>query len=209
MAFSSRRSEQRRKCDRIPTPEQGSVSKGAMTNRTLEPMLDLAAVVLRAQHGDVDAFEVLYRQHVGRIWALTRRMSADDVAADELTQEIFVRAWENLASYRGQAAFSSWLHRVAVNVVLGGKRSDKRRLLRVVPQEDPEEGAAPVGSKPDLGIDLARAIDTLPERARQVFVLHHIEGLEHEEVARAMGTTVGTSKGQLHRARELLRRVLT
>lgn len=174
--------------------------------------MDLSAVVLRAQRGDVDAFEILYRQHVGRIWALTRRMCADDAAADELTQEVFVRAWESLAGYRGEAAFSSWLHRVAVNVVLGDKRSTARRLARVAPSPDldeaPSDGCA-LGRRPDLGLDLARAIDTLPDRARQVFVLHHVEGWGHEEVASAMGTTVGTSKGQLHRARELLRRVLS
>lgn len=178
--------------------------------------MDLAAVVLRAQHGDVDAFEILYRQHVSRIYALTRRMSADDASADELTQQVFIKAWENLSSYRGEAAFASWLHRMAVNVVLGDKRAEGRRRARVIPLHDPEQdtgcsprAASTTCARPDLGIDLARAIDTLPDRARQVFVLHHVEGLAHEEVASAMGTTVGTSKGQLHRARELLRRVLS
>jgi DNA-directed RNA polymerase specialized sigma24 family protein len=166
-----------------------------MDERMPEPTLDLAAIVLRAQSGDVDAFEILYRQHVGRIYALTRRMCADDAQADELTQEVFVKAWEKLDSYRGESAFSSWLHRVAVNVVLGDLQADI-------------EGTAPT-CRPDLGVDLARALDTLPARARQVFVLHHVEGLGHEEVADAMGTSIGTSKGQLHRARELLRRVLS
>lgn len=188
-----------------PEPVQGT--QGHMDNRLTEPTLDLAAVVLRAQHGDMDAFEILYRQHVGRIHALTRRMCADDASADELTQEVFVKAWEKLDSYRGEAAFSSWLHRVAVNVVLGDKRSEGRRLARVTPLAE-AEGVAPPDRRPDLGMDLERALDTLPARARQVFVLHHVEGLGHEEVAVAMGTTVGTSKGQLHRARELLRRVL-
>jgi RNA polymerase sigma factor (sigma-70 family) len=178
-----------------------------MDERMPEPTLDLAAIVLRAQSGDVDAFEILYRQHVGRIYALTRRMCADDAQADELTQEVFVKAWEKLDSYRGESAFSSWLHRVAVNVVLGDRRAEGRRLARVTPQAD-IEGTAPT-CRPDLGVDLARALDTLPARARQVFVLHHVEGLGHEEVADAMGTSIGTSKGQLHRARELLRRVLS
>jgi RNA polymerase sigma-70 factor (ECF subfamily) len=177
-----------------------------MDERMPEPTLDLAAIVLRAQRGDVDAFEILYRQHVGRIYALTRRMCADDAQADELTQEVFVKAWEKLDTYRGESAFSSWLHRVAVNVVLGDRRAECRRLARVTLDE--AEGAAPV-ARPDLGVDLARALDTLPARARQVFVLHHVEGLAHEEVADAMGTSIGTSKGQLHRARELLRRVLS
>lgn len=166
--------------------------------------------VLRAQHGDVDAFERIYRAHLGRIYALVRRLAADPVDADELCQEVFVRLWEKIASYRGESAFTTWLHRLAVNVVLGGRRSDGRRLARIVPTFDPD-GAAhdPRSRSHDAAIDLTRALDQLPPRARQVFVLHDVEGWPHEDIAAAMHTTVGTSKAQLHRARSLLRSALT
>jgi RNA polymerase sigma-70 factor (ECF subfamily) len=165
--------------------------------------------VLRAQDGDVAAFETLYREHVGRVYNLVRRISGDPVAADELTQEVFVRLWERIGSYRGEAAFSTWLHRMAVNVSLGGRRSDGRRLARVLPLADPD-AASPTSLRrtDDAALDLGRALDTLPERARQVFVLHDVEGWPHEEIAQVMATTVGTSKAQLHRARSLLRRAL-
>lgn len=164
--------------------------------------------VLRAQNGDRDAFETVYRDHVGRVYALVRRMCGDAAMADELTQDVFVRVWERIGSYRGDAAFGTWLHRLAVNVSLGDKRSEGRHLARVVPQADPDDGKSSVSRHDDASIDLQRALDTLPEKARQVFVLHDVEGWPHEDIAEAMGTTVGTSKAQLHRARSLLRKVL-
>ena len=154
------------------------------------------------------AFEQLYRWHVGRIYALSLRMACDPVAADELTQEVFVRAWEKLGSYRADAAFSTWLHPLAVHVLLGDRRSTGRRLARVEPVAETDVIGGPAPSAVDA-LDLDRALATLPDRARQVFVLHEVEGWSHGEVAAAMGTTVGTAKGQLHRARALLRRFLS
>ncbi len=165
--------------------------------------------VALAASGDANAFERLYRRHVGRIYALAARMAGDAVA-EELTQEVFVRAWERLASFRGQARFGTWLYRLAVNHVLTRMRSLKAwRDRHVEGDEVLEYLAAPRQTPPGLAGDLERAIRSLPERARAVFVLHDVEGYPHEEIARMMGTSVGTSKSQLHRARVLLRGLLS
>lgn len=169
---------------------------------------DLATQVREAQRGDMRAFEAVYRACVGRVYALTLRLCGNAAEAESLTQSVFVRAWEKLDSYRGEAAFATWLHRLAVNVVLAERRGTSRRTLR---EQHSGEGRAtsqtPQGQV-DASVDLERAIAQLPERARMVFVLYEVEGYRHEEVAEVMGLTVGTTKGQLHRARALLRRVL-
>jgi len=174
----------------------------------VEPFPD-AALVRRAQAGEVAAFEELYHRHCGRVYALCLRMSGEPSEAEELAQEAFVRAWEKLASFSGRSAFGSWLHRLTVNVVLGHWRSSGRRRQRVVaiaevthidPQHRPE---------PRMRVDLERAISTLPAGARTVFVLHDIEGFTHPDIAEMTGLAVGTCKAQLHRARRLLRKNLT
>ena len=165
-------------------------------------------LVRRAQQGDQAAFQSLYREHVGRVYALCLRLTADPVEAEALTQDAFVRAWERLASFRGESAFSSWLYRVTVNVVFLSRRSERRRALRVVTTEDPgalESGERSREAPAGLGIDLERAIAALPPGAREVFVLHDVEGYRHEEIAGLTGIAVGTSKAQLFRARRLLR----
>ncbi len=166
-------------------------------------------LVRRAQGGDRGAFEQLYRRQVGRVHALCLRMAGDPIAAEELTQEVFVRAWRKLGSFRGDSAFGTWLHSLAVREVLGDRRTNVRRLARVVPVEDPATlPGAGRRQSPAAALDLERCLGALPERARQVFVLHDVEGYRHTEIARLMGTTEGTSKGQLHRARKLLREAL-
>ena len=170
------------------------------------PALAVTEVVRRAQAGDEAAFEALYREHAGRVFALCLRLSGDRGRATELTQDVFVRCWEQLRSFRGESAFGSWLYRLAVNVVWSTNRGDRRRESRVRPVEDPgalepRREAAP----PGLRLDLERAIATLPDGAREVFVLFDIEGYRHEEIARMTGIAVGTSKAQLFRARRLLR----
>jgi RNA polymerase sigma-70 factor (ECF subfamily) len=171
------------------------------------------SVVARAQTGDVDAFEVLYRQHSGRVFALCLRMSGDRMRAQELMQDVFVRAWERLRSFRGEASFGSWLHRLAVNVVLTSARSDRRRTARVTLAEDlaaTESGqdAGHAVRDPAARIDLERAIGTLPPGARAAFVLHDIEGYSHGEIAQLTGLAEGTIRAQLHRARRLLMEAL-
>ena len=165
--------------------------------------------VAQAAAGDPDAFEAVYRQHVGRVFALCLRMAGDRRDAEELTQDVFVRAWERLPGFRGESTLGTWLHRLAVNVVLEKTRGDLRRTRRVETTDDVAALAPPavVGS-PEDRMDLEQAIATLPPGARTVFVLHEIEGYRHDEIARLTGTAVGTLRAQLHRARQLLMEAL-
>ncbi len=169
----------------------------------------MESLIHRAQAGDTAAFERLYRANVGRVYAVCLRLAADPVRAEELTQDAFVRAWEKLGSFRGEAAFSTWLHRIAVNAFLMSNRTDSRRSARLQVVGDPIE-VETVSRLPqsETSIDLERAIAMLPEGARTVFVLHDIEGYQHGEIAQLMNIAAGTSKSQLHRARKLLREAL-
>jgi RNA polymerase sigma-70 factor (ECF subfamily) len=161
--------------------------------------------VRRAAGGDHDAFARLYRTHVGPVHALALRMVGPDVAED-LTQEVFIRAWEKLATFRGEARFGTWLHRLAVNHILSRRETWARRESRRVGAEGVlDRVVTPLQRNPGLALDFEGAIGRLPEGARQVFVLYDVEGYGHEEIATAMGISVGTSKSQLHRARMLLR----
>jgi RNA polymerase sigma-70 factor (ECF subfamily) len=163
--------------------------------------------IRRAQAGNVDAFEQLYREHAGRIYALCLRLKAGDVSdATELMQDVFIKAWRRLETFRGDCAFGSWLHRLAVNTMLENARGDRRRIARVLPMEDTsglETAARSTGV--DLKMDMEDAIASLPKGARLAFVLHDVEGYQHQEIAEQLGVSVGTIKAQLHRARRLLR----
>ena len=160
----------------------------------------------------LDDFEPFYRAHVRRVYALCLRMCGDRRRAEELTQDVFVRAWERRATFRGAALVATWLHRLAVNVVLTGARADRRRVARIETSDAPETvpGAHAGGRAPAVGerLDLERAIAALPPGARTVFVLHDVEGYTHEEIARLTGTAAGTVRSQLHRARRLLMEAL-
>lgn len=161
----------------------------------------------RAQAGDVDAFESIYREHSGRTYALCLRLVGGDAAdATELLQDVFVRAWRKIDTFRGECAFSSWLHRLAVNTMLEKARTDRRRTARVLPMDDTSRlpGAAR-SSGIELRLDMEKAIASLPKGARLAFVLHDVEGYQHQEIAAQLGVSVGTVKAQLHRARRLLR----
>ncbi len=163
--------------------------------------------IRRAQAGDVGAFELLYREHAGRIFALCLRLKAgDSTDATELMQDVFIRAWRRLETFRGDCAFSSWLHRLAVNTMLENTRGDNRRIARVLPMDDTSRLAGAARSSGiDLKMDMEDAIASLPKGARLAFVLHDVEGYQHQEIAEQLGVTVGTIKAQLHRARRLLR----
>jgi RNA polymerase sigma-70 factor, ECF subfamily len=167
-------------------------------------------LVREAQNGDILAFEHLYRENVRKVFGLCLRLSQDASLAEELTQEVFVKAWRKLSTFRGESAFSSWLYPMAVNGALSERRSRKRRDARIVPVEEPErmEKAPGTPPKPETGFDLERALATLPPGARTVFVLHDVEGRTHEEIAALLNLATGTSKAQLHRARRLLREAL-
>lgn len=170
---------------------------------------DETPLVRRAQAGEVTAFEALYRAHVGRIHALCLRMTGDRVSAEDLTQEAFIRAWQRLDSFRGDSAFYSWLYRLAVNVVLGDFRVKKRLAERVTSSEDVSDLPLAAPERPaGLRMDLDQAIAALPPGAREIFVLHDVEGYKHEEIAEMTGLATGTSKAHLHRARRLLREQL-
>ncbi len=164
----------------------------------------------RAAAGDRRAFERLYRDHVDRVFTLCARMTADRALAEELTQDVFVRAWEKLSLFRGESSFSTWLHRLTVNVVLNRREADGRRRRHLASDEDDDVGARiPARAvAPGDRMDLEYAIAQLPPGARRVFVLHDVEGYKHEEIGTLLGITAGGSKAQLHRARVLLREVL-
>lgn len=171
--------------------------------------MQVSDLVRRAQSGDRAAFQRLYEDHVGRVYALCLRLTGDPEEAMEHTQDAFVRAWGNLRSFRGEAAFSTWLHRLAVNVVLTDRRSAGRRERRIdaaAAESGPRVQPAP---RAGLAVDLERAIAGLPPGARTVFVLYDVEGYRHEEIAEMTGIATGTSKAQLHRARKLLREALS
>jgi RNA polymerase sigma-70 factor (ECF subfamily) len=166
-------------------------------------------IVRRAQSGDSGAFELIYREHSPRVFALCLRLSGGSATdATELMQDVFIRAWRGLAKFRGDSAFSSWLHRLTVNAMLERARSDNRRTARVLSMEEPGPDLAIVQDHPDVQIDLESAIASLPEGARIAFVLHEIEGYQHSEIAEQLGVAEGTVKAQLHRARKLLIKAL-
>jgi RNA polymerase sigma-70 factor (ECF subfamily) len=170
---------------------------------------DTAALVALAARGDVSAFEQLYKRSSGRVYAICIRMTGDAQRARELTHDAFVRAWERLSTFRGEAAFETWMHRIAVNLVLGADRSERRRRARIVSSEDEpdSERVAAFGSPaPDVEtrVDLERAIAALPPRARQVFVLHDVEGYKHDEIADRLDLQSSSVRAQLHRARKLI-----
>ena len=166
-------------------------------------------LVRRAQTGDSEAFEQLYETHVRRIYALCLRMLSEPTRAEEVTQDVFVRAWEKIPSFKFRSAFGTWLHRLGVNVVLGDIRSGKRREHRVSPTDDLEAFEHEVReSMPETKMDLERAIAGLPPGAKEVLVLHDIEGYRYREIAEITGTAEGTVKSQLNRARRLVREAL-
>ena len=167
------------------------------------------AAVDRARAGDADAFETVYRAHSGRIYALCLRMSGDAVQARELLPDVFVRAWERRATFRGESAFGTWLHRLAVNVVLMDRRIAARRAEDALePAPGVELPLAARTAPAGLRMDLEQAIAALPPMARQVLILFDIEGYEHKEIAALLGIADGTSKAHLFRAHRLLREAL-
>jgi len=181
----------------------------ASVNRVGESDSDVA----RAAAGDRGAFERVYRQHVNRVFTLCARMVSDRPRAEELTQDVFVRAWEKLHLFRGESSFGTWLHRLTVNVVLNARKVEGRQRSRYEESDDDAgmdslPGVVGMPLAPGDLLDLEEAITRLPPGARRVFVLHDVEGYKHEEIAEMLGVTSGATKAQLHRARLLLREAL-
>jgi RNA polymerase sigma-70 factor (ECF subfamily) len=163
--------------------------------------------VALAAAGDVSAFERVYQAHLPRVHSLVRRMTGGR-DTDEVTQDVFVRVWQKLGTFRGDSAFSTWLHRLAVNVVIERFRAETLRRQRIREGDDIFDTiAAPLRSR-DVSMDFEAALAKLPDGARQIFVLHDVEGHKHHEIAALLDISVGTSKAQLHRARMMLRRHL-
>jgi RNA polymerase sigma-70 factor (ECF subfamily) len=165
-------------------------------------------LVRRAQHGEVAAFESLYRTHAQAIYALCWRLTGDEAEARELLQDVFVRAWERLTTFRGQSSLATWLHRLGTNVVLERMRVGKREALRMIDAESAEPETPGTDRDADTRMDLDRALKSLPGGARTVFVLHDIEGYSHDEIAAMTGIAPGTARAQLWRARRALVRLL-
>ena len=161
--------------------------------------------VALAAAGDRSAFERVYRAHVARVHGLARRMAGPE-AADELTQDVFVRAWQKLGTFRGDASFGTWLHRLAVNVIIERFRSlgTQRDRFLADAEETLERLPSPRPSG-DFRMDFDTALARLPHAARNVFLLHDVEGYKHQEIGDLLGISAGTSKSQLHRARMLMR----
>ena len=163
--------------------------------------------VALAAAGDESAFERVYHAHLPRVHSLVRRMSGGR-DADELTQDVFVRVWQKLGTFRGDSAFSTWLHRLAVNVVIERFRSEAARRQRLRDGDDILAVLPAPSRSRDLLMDFEAALTELPDGAREIFVLHDVEGYKHHEIASLLEISVGTSKAQLHRARMMLRRHL-
>lgn len=178
--------------------------------------LSEAEAIERAKQGDATAFEVLYNLHKRRVYSLCLRMTTNTAEAEDLTQEAFLQLFRKIGTFRGESAFSTWLHRMAVNVVLMQLR---KKGLQVVPLDDESEGEEET-PKRDYGaqdnvlagsldrLQLKNAIDRLPPGYRSIFVLHDVEGFEHNEIAQMVGCSIGNSKSQLHKARMKLRELL-
>ena len=195
----------------VPT---GSVAR----ERRNEPgEIPEAEAIRLAQQGDAAAFERLYRLHSRRVYSLCLRMVSNTAEAEDLTQEAFLQLFRKIATFRGESAFSTWLHRLAVNVVLMQLR---KKGLPQVSLEETLEPQQEDGPRRDIGardnvlagsidrVNLERAIETLPPGYRIIFVLHDVEGYEHNEIAEMMGCSIGNSKSQLHKARMKLRDLL-
>ncbi len=175
----------------------------AMVSATQQATMDEATWIARAQRSDPQAFESLYRAHVDRVYGLCLRMTGNVSEAEDCTQEAFIQVWNQLAKFRGDSAFATWIHRIAVNAVLGRMRKSRREQDRMQVVTDASTSPASVGDTANLR-DLSDAVDRLPQGARHVFVLYAVYGYSHEEAGNMLGIATGTSKAQLHRARRLL-----
>jgi RNA polymerase sigma-70 factor (ECF subfamily) len=168
-----------------------------------EAFTDESALIKQAQRSNAQAFEALYRLHIDRVYGICLRMTGNVSEAEDCAQEAFIQAWNKLQKFRGDSAFSTWLHRIAVNSVLGRMRKSKREQDRIMAVTDTATPTFETGDSGEMR-DLSEAVDRLPEGARNVFVLHAIYGYSHNETGEMLGIAAGTSKAQLHRARRLL-----
>ena len=198
---------------------RGAAGKGNLTDpeQRLASDSNEAELIEKAKLGDAHAFQALYEKHKRRVYSLCLRMTANTAEAEDLTQEAFLQLYRKIATFRGESAFSTWLHRLSVNVVLMHLR---KKSLPVVSLEETTQGGDEDTPKKDFGADdlalagsidrlqLQKAVDDLPPGYRTIFVLHDVEGYEHNEIASIVGCSIGNSKSQLHKARMKLRDLL-
>ena len=194
----------------MPAGESARIVTANATNLTASDY----ELTQAAGQGDMEAFEALYVRHYRRVYSLCLRMVANVTEAEDLTQEVFVHLFRKLGSFRGESAFTTWLHRLTVNHVLMHFRKRGVRLEKTTEEGDVPEQVEVGSEKPQSmpvidRIALDKAIGQLPPGYRTVFVLHDVEGYEHAEIANMLGCSVGTSKSQLHKARMRLRELLT
>jgi RNA polymerase sigma-70 factor (ECF subfamily) len=184
--------------------------------KPLSDRLSEAEAIERAKQGDAVAFETLYNLHRRRVYSLCLRMTANMAAAEDLTQEAFLQLFRKIGTFRGESAFSTWLHRMAVNVVLMQLRKKGLPVVSLEETMEIEQDAPrkePGADDPRLAgsidrLQLKDAIGSLPPGYRMIFVLHDVEGYEHNEIANIVGCSIGNSKSQLHKARMKLRELL-
>jgi RNA polymerase sigma-70 factor, ECF subfamily len=213
--------EKRRSLNRNARPSTEGIAKqvAPSVSRTGSHNRNEAEAIRRAQVGDAAVFEYLYRLHSPHVYALCLRMVRDTTEAEDLTQETFLLLFRKIHTFRGESAFSTWLHRLTVNLVLMRLRKKSPPVVSIEATPDPEDETARPSSielgAPDLmlegaidRINLERCIERLPVGFRKVFVLHDIQGYRHREIAKLLGRSVGDSKSQLHKARKRLRESL-
>lgn len=174
-----------------------------MATAGTEAIADERALIKQAQRPDARAFEALYRLHINKVYGVCLRMTGNVSEAEDCAQEAFIQAWNKLDKFRGDSAFSTWLHRIAVNSVLGRMRKSKREQDRITAVTEVDTPKFETGDTGEMR-DLSAAIDRLPQGARHVFLLHAVYGYSHDETGSMLGIAAGTSKAQLHRAKRLL-----
>ena len=174
-----------------------------MATVNTEAFAEEAVWIRQAQRSDTRAFESLYKFHIDRVYGICLRMTGNTAEAEDCAQEAFIQAWNKLDKFRGDSAFSTWLHRIAVNAVLGRMRKSNREQDRILAAAETKNQPLTTEDNGELR-DLSEAVDRLPDGARNVFVLHAIYGYSHEETGDMLGIATGTSKAQLHRAKKML-----
>jgi RNA polymerase sigma-70 factor, ECF subfamily len=170
--------------------------------------MDDLELIEHARQGDGNAVRALYQRHAARVYAVVRRLAGDDALAEDWAQEAWVRALRALPGFRGESQFTTWLHRIAVNSALHGRRTRERRTGREEPVEAAEASHPPEGDRTLLRMRLEKAMERLPEGMRRVLVLHDVEGYTHEEIGAMLGVNPGTCKSQLFKARARMRGLL-
>jgi RNA polymerase sigma-70 factor, ECF subfamily len=170
--------------------------------------MDDLQLIEHAKQGDGSAVRALYQRHSARVYAVVRRLAGEDALAEDWAQEAWVRALRALPGFRGDSQFTTWLHRIAVNSALHGRRARERRTGREEPIEASSSSHPPDGDRALLRMRLERAMERLPEGMRRVLVLHDVEGYTHEEIGTMLGINPGTCKSQLFKARARMRGLL-